>query len=250
MNKTALKFLIRQAIGEPYVGKRMKLRYLDRLLGSLKLKNVDSILEVGCSDGLFTMWAKQKYPQAQVTGLDIDRETIADLNEWAKLKRHKNLRFIQHDLLGLAESEKYDLVLALDILEHITDDDQAIANIYNSLKSGGHVVVHVPNSAYHTLDGQIHHVPDELAWKINEGHVRQGYAPEKLKQKLEHRGFTVLKCFTAHGPLSDLAHRIYSGLEKPAILRLAAVPVIDVCNILDMNTKRKFGNTVFAVAQK
>lgn len=38
----------------------------------------------------------------------------------------------------------FDLVTCIDILEHIENDEHAIASIYNSLAPGGTLVLHVP----------------------------------------------------------------------------------------------------------
>ena len=118
------------------------------------------------------------------------------------------------------------------------------------MKPNGLLLVHVPNKTYQTITGERHEVPDEEAYRINAGHVRQGYFPDTMRDLLTQGGFVVEDVFTAHGPMSDVAHRIYYQFENPAVLRFATMPLVDICSAIDRTMKRPFGNTVFAVARK
>ena len=40
--------------------------------------------------------------------------------------------------------DEFDLILALDVLEHIEDDSRAISELYRSLKYGGGLIITVP----------------------------------------------------------------------------------------------------------
>jgi len=71
-----------------------------------------------------------------------------------------------------------------------------------------------------------------------------------MRSLLTDGGFTVETVFTAHGPMSDVAHRIYYQFENPAILRFATMPLVDICSAIDRSMNRSFGNTVFAIARK
>ena len=50
-------------------------------------------------------------------------------------------------------------------------------------------------------------VPDEEAWRINPGHVRQGYSPDELRSKLQQAGFEVKAVQMAQGHPITYAHR-------------------------------------------
>jgi 2-polyprenyl-3-methyl-5-hydroxy-6-metoxy-1,4-benzoquinol methylase len=76
LRKTRLKFMVRRIIGEPYVGKRLKMHHLPSLLRRLTLPKQSAILEVGCEDGYFTEWLSRRYPSATVEGLDIGARAI------------------------------------------------------------------------------------------------------------------------------------------------------------------------------
>src|SRR5437667_3324247 len=99
VRKTALKFRIRRLIGEPYVGKRMKMRHLGRLLRGVSLPPEARILEVGSGDGVFCDWLARRFRGARVEGLEIESEEAAACEEWARATDRRYLRFRQGDVL-------------------------------------------------------------------------------------------------------------------------------------------------------
>jgi 2-polyprenyl-3-methyl-5-hydroxy-6-metoxy-1,4-benzoquinol methylase len=144
-----------------------------------------------------------------VTSIDIDEESIRALNASGSPVEYR-----LQNVLELNEEEKYDLVLALDVLEHIKEDELALSRIFHAMSKGAKFIVHVPNRIYQTATGEIHDVKDEDAWKHNPGHVRHGYVPEDLQAKLKRAGFTINRIYTAHGYLSDLAWRVFRYFES------------------------------------
>src|SRR5947209_17807771 len=93
VRKTALKFRIRRWIGEPYVGKRMKMRHLGRLLRGVSLPPEARILEVGSGDGVFCDWLARRFRGARVEGLEIDGEDVAACEVWARTTNRDSLHF-------------------------------------------------------------------------------------------------------------------------------------------------------------
>jgi 2-polyprenyl-3-methyl-5-hydroxy-6-metoxy-1,4-benzoquinol methylase len=98
------------------------------------------ILEIGCSEGHTLGWLKSKYfPNSHTTGIDgfagneaaisrnADRAIIADLNA------------------PIPDIGRFDLILALDVLEHLQDADRVLVKLVSDhLAPGGSVVVSVP----------------------------------------------------------------------------------------------------------
>jgi len=126
-------------------------------------------LEVGSSDGLFSAWIARRFPNANVDALDLNSDEVRECQEWCRSKGlDHRLHFRQQDVLKLNEELKYDLVLALDVLEHITDDRSAVARIFAAMKVNGILIVHVPNKTYQTITGELHNVPDSEAYKITQ----------------------------------------------------------------------------------
>jgi len=96
------------------------------------------ILEVGCGTGALTSYL-QKY--GKVTAFDKSEDAV----NYCTKKGIANVfvadisKFASEDYF-----EKYDLVLALDVLEHVQDDVGAMEKVLKMLKPGGVFFINVP----------------------------------------------------------------------------------------------------------
>lgn len=148
------------------------------------------------------------------------------------------------------EADAFDLITAFDVLEHIAEDEAAVGELTRALTPSGHLLVHVPRDRWLTRSGTVHAVADEDAWRINVGHVRQGYSPESMRALLEGGGLIVVDVQTWLGRWGTFAHEFYERVENLTPLRLLSLPVTDVCAVLDRRGGTPEGNTVYAQAIK
>lgn len=91
------------------------------------------VLDAGCGTGFFTAYYLER--GAQVTGLDIAPASIERLRE-----RHPEARFVLSDVSEAELDEQYDLVNAMDVLYHITDErrwQSAVTNLARAVAPGG-----------------------------------------------------------------------------------------------------------------
>lgn len=104
------------------------------------------ILEIGCGAGATLAWLKQRWPAAETVGV----EGYAPLE--AQLKARLD-RVLIHDLeQPLPDLGRFDLILALDVLEHLRDPWSVLKTIAaENLAPGGQVIVSVPNVAHYTV---------------------------------------------------------------------------------------------------
>jgi trans-aconitate methyltransferase len=209
-----------------------------------------AILDAGAEDATFVYWLADRYPRASVMAVDIDESAIAACLAARPWKYGQRVEFRVGSFADL-EPESLDLITAFDVLEHITDDETAVADLTRALRPGGHLLVHVPRDQWTTRDGTVHRFADEDAWQINSGHVRMGYSPERMGELLAGAGLDVLDVQVWLGRWGTLAHEVYTRLEHPAPLRLLSMPVTDVCALLDRRTRRgDEANSVYAHAVK
>jgi ubiquinone/menaquinone biosynthesis C-methylase UbiE len=100
----------------------------------------DSILDVGCGEGVLTFkWAEQ-LSAGRVVGLDLpDPELKA---KWRSRER-PNLSFVAgHAARMPFASGEFDLVAGIETLEHIAEVDRALAEM--TRVAGRHLLVSVP----------------------------------------------------------------------------------------------------------
>lgn len=246
--KQYAKQAVRRTIGEPYVGKRIKLRRLNTVMAGLCLAP-RRILDAGAEDATFVYWLADRYPQAVVVAVDIDEAAVAACLA-ARPARYAGRVDFQVNYFADLDPESFDLVTAFDVLEHIPDDEAAVRDLYRALRPGGTLLIHVPRDRWKTRSGVVHRVADEDAWQINPGHVRTGYSLERMRALLGTAGFEVRGVQAWVGRWGTLAHDVYHRLESPMVLRALTIPVTDACAWLDVRAGTPDGNTVFAHAVK
>jgi ubiquinone/menaquinone biosynthesis C-methylase UbiE len=106
----------------------------------LKSRERPVILDVGCSSGFLVADLSRALPESEVIGADYLPELVLKGAE-----RLPNNPFLQFDLRECPLPDAcLDGVTALNVLEHIDDDDRALAEIYRILKSRGLAHIEVP----------------------------------------------------------------------------------------------------------
>ena len=102
--------------------------------------NPQSLLDVGCGEGVLThRWASALAPR-RVVGIDLDDPLLAA--EWAS-RPAPNLTYIAQraERLPFGDGE-FDLATAIEVLEHVPDPDHTMSEMVRC--SARHVLVSVP----------------------------------------------------------------------------------------------------------
>ncbi len=140
-------------------------------LEALKLIGLNKVvLDVGCSSGYLGN-VLQKEKGCIVDGIEMDLFTA----EKAKnLLRKVYVGSIEEINLIQNIKGNYDVLLLLDILEHVKDPLSVLINLINLVKPGGFVVASVPNSAnwrvrFALLFGKFDY---EESGILDKGHIR------------------------------------------------------------------------------
>lgn len=119
-------------------------RRLDMILkwGLAGRDRVGHILVDGCGVGMYVR-ALQPYAD-EVSGIDIEGEHLAIAASGAP---DAGLALAAAERLPFA-ADSIDLVLSHEVLEHVVDDRQSVAELVRVLKPGGRAVLFVPNRLY------------------------------------------------------------------------------------------------------
>lgn len=104
-------------------------------------------LEIGCSEGHTLDWLKKTGRCGWVAGVEPYAEMhpgITSIDQFYKLDIEKKLPDLQF--------ESIDLILCLDVLEHLVNPWETIRKLDSLLKPGGQLIISVPNVRnYHVL---------------------------------------------------------------------------------------------------
>ena len=106
----------------------------------------DNFLEVGAGIGSFTTNYFEKFQN--ITLCDLDNENVKILQK--KFYQNKNITIYDKRINEL--EGKFNTIIYLNVLEHITEDSHEINSALNKLNLGGHLIILVP--AHQNLFGK------------------------------------------------------------------------------------------------
>ena len=131
------------------------------------------LLEIGCGNGDLLRRLSEE-ADIHLTGSEIYLKGLKYSE--AKLPL---VDFIQFDVSEGVTGERFDLIAAFDVLEHIEDDRAAMANIFEMLSENGRLVLSVPQ--YMFLWSNL----DEIVF-----HKRR-YSRREMVRKLTDAGYVI-----------------------------------------------------------
>lgn len=127
-------------LGHPsYVWRFGQDRRLDLIRQYVPLKD-KRILDVGCGLGMYVR--KFRVFSQEVYGVDIDPEKVAQAS-----RELPDIQVATAEELPFRPGS-FDVVLSHEVIEHVNDDRQALAEALRVLADGGYLVVFVPNRLY------------------------------------------------------------------------------------------------------
>jgi len=99
-----------------------------------------SILDVGCGEGVLTVEWAERVGDGRVVGIDLDDPELRA--EWAKRSR-PNLEFRAAEATSLSfGDDEFDLACAIELLEHVPEPEATLAEMARVAR--GHLLVSVP----------------------------------------------------------------------------------------------------------
>ena len=182
-------------------------------------------------------------------GIDHDTKEIENCRAISQRAQIENAAFEVADLQSLTCSDRFDLIVCVDILEHIENDIQALHTLFRALAPGGTLLLHVP-ALYRRYPVFKKRVNFDVP-----GHVRPGYAQEEIVTKVQAAGFTV----EAHGytygfletVVNNISYMITGAQKKNRALYGLAFPALNLIGWLGRHaTPLHLGAGVFVRGAK
>lgn len=157
-------------------------------------------LEIGCASGYFS--AKLAEKSCSVYGIEMDPAE-------AELARANCTDVLTQDVdtLGVLPwaKESFDVILCMDVLEHLKCPQRAVQMVRPYLKSSGILIVSVPNVAnwwvrYHLLTGKFHYQPAGI---LDRTHLRF-FTRRSAEEMLTDAGYAITHRDVTPGVASNL----------------------------------------------
>lgn len=230
--------------GIPEIGFQVRSQYFEKIIDdSLSNKKIKKILDAGSGIGIYSIWLKDKFSDARVDGWEIDQNKIEFSKKFVQELGLDNVNFVYGDVTKTPKiKSEYDLIVSIDVLEHIENYKKVLQNFYKLLRPGGYLYIHTPQPdqkrIFKTLE----------SWE-HEDHVHEGYTPEELVSKLKEIRFKIIKkreTFGFFGKLSwELNHLVLKKGFLPAGLVYPPLYLISGFDIL-FNNREGLGTAILA----
>jgi SAM-dependent methyltransferase len=148
------------------------------------------VLDVGCSSGYVLKDIRRALPKASLIGSDYILPPLVNL-----AREMPNLPILQFDLRNCPLPDNcVDVVTALNVLEHVDQDQQALAHIHRILRPNGIAHVEVP-AGPHLYDVYDQHLMHHRRYSLrNVASMAQRAGFEVLRAT--HLGFFVYPAFS------------------------------------------------------
>jgi 2-polyprenyl-3-methyl-5-hydroxy-6-metoxy-1,4-benzoquinol methylase len=161
------------------------------------------VLDAGTGFGQYAYWIARHFPNAEVVAVDVKELYLNRTRAFiASQGLSERVTFGVDDLTDLKQPGPFDVILSVDVMEHIEDDRAVFANFRRVLADGGVVIVNTPSdqggSDVGSSDGESF---------IGE-HVRDGYSVDELAEKLSAAGLDVFETSYTYGRWGSLAWRL------------------------------------------
>ena len=231
-----------------------------RLLRKKSFSGKIHILDAGSGFGQYSYRMSRIFGGSIIKGVDVKQEQIDDCNRFfISADLHDRVSFEVADLVKYNEPYSYDLVLSVDVMEHIEEDELVFHNLFKSLRKNGVLLISTPSDqgGSDTHD----HDHNEVHGFIEE-HVRDGYAISDITKKLQRAGFADVEAKYTYGTLGSISWKL--SMKYPILLLgiskgffvilpfyyLLFFPFCAILNCLDVSFQHKTGTGLLVKAYK
>lgn len=234
------------------------------MLWAKKHDNTQVVLDAGSGFGQYLYFMARKFPNWKFLGVELDDHHINESRDFFSKGNFSNVRIEPFDLVKFNRTSEFDLIISVDVMEHIEEDRKVFENFYNAMKPGGILLISTPSdqggSDVHEHDHDDYR-NDGSASFIGE-HVRDGYSIADITEKLTSSGFSKVEAYYSYGKPGSISWRfsmkypiLLVGISKLffAILPiyfLLIFPFAMILNYLDIMNKHKSGTGLIVKAWK
>jgi SAM-dependent methyltransferase len=216
-----------------------------------------NVLDAGSGFGQYSWRMSKINDHWNIKAIDINSEHIRDCTSFFdRAGLSGRVVFETGDLTTLADFNTYDIILSVDVMEHIEEDVKVFRNFYNSLHNNGILLISTPSDK----GGSDVHNDEEQSF-IDE-HVRDGYSIEDITGKLFTAGFSTIKACYTYGKPGNISWRL--SMKYPVKMLntsylffillpfyyLIFFPVSLILNLFDLCLTHKTGTGLLVTARK
>lgn len=239
-------------------------REIRKFTSGIQKEHPISVLDAGSGFGQYSYYLASHFKNWKIKAVDVKEEQIEDCRNFFNRAGLDNTTFEIADLTKFTEAEQYELVISIDVMEHIEEDVLVFENFNKSMKKGGMLLISTPSDKG---GSDVHHhehedYSNDGTHSFIDEHVRDGYNIEEIQKKLKKAGFTKTEAAYSYGPPGNISWRLSMkypimmlNISKVFFILLPVYYIITfpfclILNKLDVTRKHKTGTGLIVKAWK
>jgi len=237
----------RPTLGGPAQDNMLVVKVLGEKLLNLVPFQCEDYLDVGCGNGAFTLLLGKEF--TRIFGIDVESSRLQIFLQKAKSRNdHVFVVQMSAEEMGFPK-ENFDIITAIEVIEHIPNLTKALLEIKRLLKPGGTLCITCPNRLF----------PFETHGIKWQGKEIAGRFPLLPYIPWLHAKFALARVFTLH-ELDNLLlpmdfERIgvdfaFPTFERGSCLGRAMRPFRNLMRFLERTPLKVFGVSIVACYQK
>jgi SAM-dependent methyltransferase len=116
-------------------------------IGPLLPERVSRVLEIGCGTGATCAWLRSVRSVDFCAGVELVAEAAAQAARVLNSVIAGNIETLELPF----EPANFDLILALDVLEHLVDPWTTVRQLHRLLRPGGAIIASIPNLSHYSV---------------------------------------------------------------------------------------------------
>ena len=212
--------------------------YLLKLLNSSQVVSKKSFLDVGCGVGAISLYLASQ--GKEVVGIDVSSRAIDIANQAKEANKFSNVRFVLNSAEKFVPGRKFEVILLIEVIEHIKDDEGLLEKIFSWLKEEGYLVLTTPSSENIMFKLGLY---KEFDKKV--GHLRR-YTKKEIIELLEKNGFEIVY----YSARESLLRSILFTTRLSFLIKFIKGPLVPLFHRLDETIGRAFGFTDHIILAK
>jgi SAM-dependent methyltransferase len=175
----------------------VKISYLERFVKPAR------ILDVGAGTCQYSLWLRERFPQASITAVDHVMPAQALSFDFQCLDLEKSLPF---------EDGSFQTVLAFDVIEHIDNVDFLMQELHRILQPGGVIVGSVPHD-----DDKFLPAYNLTFYHRSDVTHKRYYVPKSLQELFEKQGLHEVQTWLEGGISPQVFAEFFPSVIKPVV---------------------------------
>ena len=116
---------------------------LEQIAERAELANGQSILDLGCGWGSFTLWAAERYPQSEFLSVSNSYSQAKHIREQVIKRNLPNVEVVTCDINDFSPGRQFDRIVSVEMLEHVRNYEEIFARISSWMREDAKLFIHV-----------------------------------------------------------------------------------------------------------